>query len=93
LVGEHWTARFAAVDHPLLNGSRGVGLWQALVLAEPLAKLVEVAAREHGFLVNAVAPDAVRLAPPLILTLTQADVFADALPTLLSAAQAAAVDS
>jgi acetylornithine aminotransferase len=93
LVGDHWRARFAVVDHPLLKGTRGVGLWQALVLAEPLAKLVEFAAREHGFLVNAVAPDAVRLAPPLILTVAQADAFADALPSLLSAAQAAAVDS
>ncbi|MEI8081771.1 MAG: acetylornithine transaminase [Actinomycetes bacterium] len=93
LVGDLWTARFAAIDHPLLSGSRGVGLWRALLLSEPLAKAVEVSAREHGYLVNAVAPDAVRLAPPLILTVEQADSFAQALPRILTDAMESAVTS
>ena len=37
-------------------------------------------ARQAGFLVNAVQPDAVRLAPPLILTQDEATGFAEALP-------------
>jgi acetylornithine aminotransferase len=44
---------------------------------------VEAAARRAGFLVNAVQPDAIRLAPPLILTRAQAGEFAAALPAIL----------
>ena len=36
---------------------------------------VQTACRQAGFLVNAVQPDAVRLAPPLILTAAEADAF------------------
>jgi acetylornithine/N-succinyldiaminopimelate aminotransferase len=53
----------------------------------PAAASVEVAARRSGFLVNAVQPDAIRLAPPLILEAGQADSFTAALPSILSAAQ------
>jgi acetylornithine/N-succinyldiaminopimelate aminotransferase len=47
---------------------RGAGLLLGVVLDAPLAKEVEGAARAGGVLVNAAAPDVVRLAPPLILT-------------------------
>jgi hypothetical protein len=40
---------------------------------------VEAAARQAGFLVNAVQPDAIRLAPPLILSAAEAE-FTDACP-------------
>ncbi len=50
---------------------------------------VEAAARQAGFLVNAVQPDAVRLAPPLILTAAQASAFLGALPGILDDAAAA----
>lgn len=93
VVGEHWTARFDAIDHPLLVGSRGTGLLQALILSEPVAKDFELVAREHGFLVNAVAPDAIRLAPPLNLTREQADRFADDLVNLLDIVGASSAGS
>ena len=48
--------------------------------------VVETAARQAGFLVNAVQPDAVRLAPPLVLSADQARSFTDALPGILSRA-------
>ena len=80
----------AAIDHPLLAGVRGTGLWRALVLTGPTAGLVEAAARHAGFLVNAVQPDAIRLAPPLILTASQARSFTEALPAILDRAAAAA---
>ncbi len=70
----------------MLASHRGVGLWRALELAEPVAPAFEVAAREAGFLVNAVRPTSIRLAPPLVLTVEQADSFTAALPSLLSAA-------
>jgi acetylornithine aminotransferase len=89
VVGDHLAAGAAAVPHPLLRGVQGVGLWRALVLTQPRAAAVESAARAAGFLVNAAAPDRVRLAPPLILTVEQADAFVTALPGLLATAGAA----
>ncbi len=63
-VGEHLAAGLQAVKHPLVEGVRGRGLWLAVVLTADRAADVEAAARRAGFLVNAVQPDAVRLAPP-----------------------------
>jgi acetylornithine/N-succinyldiaminopimelate aminotransferase len=82
-VGEHLAAGLGQVSHPLLAGVRGIGLWRAVVLTAPLAPGVEAAARQAGFLVNAVQPDAIRLAPPLILTTAEADEFTAALPGIL----------
>ena len=44
------------------------------------------AARDAGFLVNAAAPDVIRLAPPLVITEGQIDDFLTALPTVLDKA-------
>ncbi|HEY6294576.1 MAG TPA: acetylornithine transaminase [Streptosporangiaceae bacterium] len=82
-VGEHLAAGLEAAGHPLVSGVRGRGLWRALVLTADRAADVETAARRAGFLVNAVQPDAIRLAPPLILTAAEADSFIDALPAML----------
>ncbi|MFD7025148.1 acetylornithine transaminase [Promicromonospora sukumoe] len=57
---------------PLVKEVRGRGLLLAVVLNEPVAPQVAAAALEAGLIVNAVAPDAIRLAPPLILTAEQA---------------------
>lgn len=92
-VGRHWQERFSQVEHDLLLGTRGVGLWRALLLAGPVARSFEIAARHGGFLVNAVAPDVIRLAPPLNLTITQADAFVDALPGLLDRTREAEVSN
>jgi acetylornithine aminotransferase len=61
-------------------------LW-GVVLTAPLAKNTEAAARDAGFLVNAAAPDVIRLAPPLIITDTQVDGFIAALPGILDVAR------
>ena len=55
------------------------------MLTRPLAAQAEAAARQAGFLVNAVQPDAVRLAPPLILSEDQAAAFLAAWPAILDA--------
>ena len=55
-------------------------------MADEFAKPVESAARDAGFLVNAVAPDVIRLAPPLVITEGQIDDFLTALPTVLDKA-------
>ena len=59
------------------------------MLTAPKGKAVELAARDAGFLVNAAAPDVVRLAPPLIITDAQIDEFLTALPAILDTAQEA----
>jgi acetylornithine/N-succinyldiaminopimelate aminotransferase len=85
-VGEHLAAGLGQISHPLLAGVRGAGLWRAVVLTAEVAPDVEAAARRAGFLVNAVQPDAVRLAPPLILSAAEADEFTAALPGILDEA-------
>lgn len=75
-VGEHLgTALGALSSSPggLVTGVRGIGLWRALVLSGPHSGAIEAAAREHGLLVNAVQPNAIRLAPPLIVTEAEVD--------------------
>lgn len=54
-------------------GHRGRGLLQALVLDAPVAAAVATAALGQGLVVNAVAPDAVRLAPPLTIGAAELD--------------------
>jgi acetylornithine aminotransferase len=88
-VGETLASGIAAIDHPLLADVRGSGLWLAAVLTEDKAPQVTAAARQAGFLVNAVQPDAVRLAPPLILSQSEAAGFVAALPGILAGAQEA----
>jgi acetylornithine aminotransferase len=48
-----------------------------------------VAAREAGFIVNAVTPTAIRLAPPLVISEDELRGFLDALPDILAAARKA----
>jgi acetylornithine/N-succinyldiaminopimelate aminotransferase len=88
--GERLATGLAGISHPLLRGARGRGLWLAILLARPAAGAVEAACRDAGFLVNAVQPDAIRLAPPLILSDAEADAFLAALPAILDEADAAA---
>ena len=85
-VGDRLAAGIEASGHPLVTGVRGSGLWRAITLAAPAAPAGEAAAARAGFLVNAVQPDAIRLAPPLILSAEQADSFTAELPAILSSA-------
>ncbi|ANW21045.1 acetylornithine transaminase [Streptomyces clavuligerus] len=71
--------------HPLVSHVRGAGLMLGIVLNEPLAPQVQLAAQKAGFLVNVPAPDVVRLIPPLVIEETEVDAFLQALPGLLDA--------
>jgi acetylornithine/N-succinyldiaminopimelate aminotransferase len=82
-VGERLMAGLQAIRHPLVAGVRGRGLWLAVALTAARAADLEAAARHAGFLVNAVQPDAIRLAPPLILSPAEADEFLAAWPAIL----------
>jgi len=74
-------------SHPLISGVRGVGLLLAVALTQPVAADVARAALDAGFIVNPVAPDALRLAPPLTLTAEQAGEFLARLPDILETRQ------
>src|SRR5260370_42117189 len=84
-VGERLAAGLEAVRHPLMAGVRGLGMWRAIELTAEVAPEVEAAARRAGFLVNAVQPGAIRLAPPLIPSAAAARQFPAALPGILDA--------
>lgn len=85
-LGKTWRNDIEALDHPAIDHVRGAGLLLGIVLTEPVAADVELAARHAGFLVNAAQPGVVRLAPPLILSEDQASSFVDALPAILDTA-------
>jgi acetylornithine/N-succinyldiaminopimelate aminotransferase len=84
-LGDRLHRGIEGLGHPLVQQVRGVGLWLGVVLTAPVAAAVEVAAREAGFLLNAPAPDVLRIAPPLVLTDAQVDAFLAALPGVLDA--------
>jgi acetylornithine/N-succinyldiaminopimelate aminotransferase len=85
-VGEYLAAAIEALANPLVTGIRGSGLLIGITLAQPVAARATAAALDAGYIVNDVAPDVIRLAPPLILTTAQVDEFAAALPAILDAA-------
>ncbi|HSP36613.1 MAG TPA: acetylornithine transaminase [Frankiaceae bacterium] len=85
-LGERLARGLSELGSPLVAEVRGSGLWLAIALTGPHAPAVEAAARRAGYLVNTVAPDAIRLAPPLVLTETEADGFVAAMPGILTEA-------
>ncbi|MFE0156664.1 acetylornithine transaminase [Nonomuraea sp. NPDC059007] len=74
------------IEHPLLKGVRGRGLWLGAVLTSDVSAAVQQAAADAGFLINALQPDAVRLAPPLVVTDSEVQSFVDAFPKILTEA-------
>jgi acetylornithine/N-succinyldiaminopimelate aminotransferase len=80
------TAGVEGLGHPGISGVRGRGALLGVVLTAPVAAAVEAQLRAAGFLTNAVAPDVVRLAPPLVVTDAQLDAFVAALPAALDPA-------
>ena len=84
-IGARIRAGVQSLRHPLVREVRGAGLLLGVVLREPRAAAATAAALDTGIIVNAVTPDTVRLAPPLVLTAEQADSFVAALPAILAA--------
>jgi acetylornithine/N-succinyldiaminopimelate aminotransferase len=85
-VGVRLAGGIEAIGHSLVTGVRGSGLWLAIGLTGKAGTAVAATSQRAGFLVNAVQPNAVRLAPPLVLTAAEADTFLAALPGILDAA-------
>jgi acetylornithine aminotransferase len=88
VLGKTLSHGIEGIGHPLVDHVRGRGLLLGVVLTAPHGKAIENAARAAGFLVNAAAPDVIRLAPPLVVTDAQIDAFLTALPAVLDTATA-----
>jgi len=82
-AGEKLREGIESLGHPLIGHVRGAGLLLGIVLSEPLAPKVQQAAQDAGLLVNAPAPNVVRLMPPLNLGDDEVDAFLRALPGVL----------
>ncbi len=63
--------------------TRGAGLLVGLTLVEPKSAEVATAAQDAGFIVNAATPERIRMAPPLVLTESDADAFLAVWPQIL----------
>jgi len=88
-VGDALASGIEAVGDPVISHVRGRGMWRAIVLTEPLGVEIGEAAARAGFLISPVRPQAIRLAPPLTFTETEAAEFCAALPAILADARAA----
>ncbi|MER8043968.1 acetylornithine transaminase [Streptomyces sp. NPDC094032] len=82
-IGEKLRVGIEAFGHPLVSHVRGAGLLLGIVLTEPVAPQVQQAAQDAGLLVNAPAPDVVRLMPSLVIGDDEVDAFLRALPGVL----------
>ena len=81
-LGERWRQELASCGNTLVAEVRGEGFLIAVGLTRDVAPEVQAAALEAGFIVNAVAPNALRLAPPLVLNAEQAASFTEFLATV-----------
>ncbi|MGE2717607.1 acetylornithine transaminase [Mycolicibacterium litorale] len=86
VLGKTLSHGIEELNHPLVDHVRGRGLLIGIALRAAAAKAAEAAARKAGFLVNAAAPDVIRLAPPLVVTEAQIESFLGALPAVLDTA-------
>ncbi len=82
-VGDQLRRGVESLRDPLVAGVRGRGLLLAIELTAPVAAPVAAAALDLGYIVNPVSADALRLAPPLVLSGDQAETFVGALPSIL----------
>ncbi|MEV0336376.1 acetylornithine transaminase [Nocardia sp. NPDC050717] len=87
-VGKKLSDGIALLEHPEIDHVRGAGLLIGIVLKNDISAQVDERAREAGYLINPAKPDVIRLAPPLVLTETQADNFVADLPEILDKAAA-----
>lgn len=85
-MGAHLVDTVNAAHIPHVTGVRGQGLLRAIVFDSPISAGVATAARNAGVIINPVAPEAIRLAPPLVIQAQQLDDFVTALPEFVKEA-------
>ncbi len=82
-MGELLRRGIEGLGHPLVAEVRGAGLLLGIGMTAPAAGPVQAALQSAGFLTNAVRPDTLRLAPPLIITPEHIEALLGALPAAL----------
>ncbi len=89
-VGQHFWNNLVNLQkkHPIVNDVRGKGLLLALGFSKDVSGAMLTACLENGLLVNAVKPNAIRMAPPLIITNKEADLAAEILDKALTKVEA-----
>lgn len=73
--GQQLREAIAAIDSPLIAGTRGRGLLIGVALRHPVAKAVVAAAQEHGLIINAPNDETIRLVPALNIGDVEVDEF------------------
>jgi acetylornithine/N-succinyldiaminopimelate aminotransferase len=82
-LGERLRRGIEALGSPLVSHVRGAGLLLGVVLTAPRSAALTQRLAAEGYLTQAVQPDVLRLAPPLVLSPEQADAFVAALAAAL----------
>ena len=72
---------------PLISEVRGMGLLIGISLSLPKAVEIKSACLAEGLLVGSIGTDTIRLAPPLILTMSEANSFINAFSSVLKTIQ------
>ncbi len=74
-MGAHLSKRLKELQakHAIVIGTRGLGLIQAIDLAEPKTLAVMDLAKERGVLITSAGPSTLRFVPPLIITEAEFD--------------------
>ncbi|HZR41250.1 MAG TPA: acetylornithine transaminase [Ktedonobacteraceae bacterium] len=85
-MGEIWSSRLETLcaSYPFIDSPRGMGLMRAFHVKHKLSSLIVQQAQEHGLLVNNAAPGALRMVPPLTLTIDDLDKAAERLDKALA---------
>ncbi|MCL2490167.1 MAG: acetylornithine transaminase [Propionibacteriaceae bacterium] len=89
-AGEYLAQVVMALRNPSIKEVRGRGLLRGIVLNAPIAPAVNDRMLEAGWIINAPHEDVLRIAPPLIVTLTELRRFAQALDDVLHGLEAEA---
>jgi acetylornithine aminotransferase len=82
-MGELLRRGIEALGHPLVAEVRGAGLMLGVGLTAPTSGRLQAALLSAGFLTNAIRPDTLRLAPPLVISADQIEALLAALPAAL----------
>lgn len=76
-------AELSTLGLPYLSSIRGAGLWLGLEFEKPIANRLTELAFSNGFLINAVKPNVIRIAPPLNISKEELQDFLNVLPKLM----------
>lgn len=93
VVGGHLKRLLGSMDLEVVTGVRGEGLLLAVSLRSPIARDVVIGCLDEGLLVNDVAPDALRLCPPLNVSLPEVEKAVETLELVIRRVSSSATDT